>query len=140
MSTDWNQIRIKKEELFEQIPQDIKDQFNEVPGIYGIYIQGHLAYVGKSKNLLGRWIAHKINTLFNYGQHDYREDKYMIFREAYNKGYSIECKPIELCSEHEISSRERYWINKEQPILNGGFNSMVHWKGTQFLESLDNAS
>lgn len=136
--TDWNAIRLKKEELLESVPQETKMQFMDVAGIYGIYIENQLVYVGQSTSLLNRWIAHKINTLFDFGQHDYKEEKYCIFREAYQSGYDIQCRPLEICENDKAILRqlERNWINKLQPILNGGRNAMVYWKGQKFLDEL----
>ena len=138
--TNWNAIREKKDELLQAVPEEIKEKFLDVSGIYGIYIQDNLVYVGQSKSLLNRWIAHKINTLYNYGQHDYQEEKYEILREAYQAGFSISCKPIEFCEPKDLNVRESSWIKELKPILNGGRNEMVYFKGSQFLEKLEKAS
>ena len=139
-NTDWNAIREKKDELLQEVPEEIKEKFLDVSGIYGIYIQDNLVYVGQSKSLLNRWVAHKINTLYDYGQHDYKEEKYAIFREAYQAGFSICCKPIEFCEPKDLNVREWAWISELKPILNGGHNEMVYFKGSQFLEKLEKIS
>ena len=139
-NTDWNAKREKKDELLQEVPEEIKEKFLDVSGIYGIYIQDNLVYVGQSKSLLNRWIAHKINTLYDYGQHDYKEEKYAIFREAYQAGFSICCKPIEFCEPKDLNVREWAWISELKPILNGGHNEMVYFKGSQFLEKLEKIS
>lgn len=132
--TDWFEIKQKKEELYKDIPQQLKDAY-EVSGIYKILIDGKMVYVGQSQNCLNRWIAHKINTLFNYGQHDYQENKYDILREAYKRGYSISCELIEECPKEDLKTRENYWINELNPILNGGGGD-VGFRGWLFLEQL----
>lgn len=139
-NTNWNAIREKKDELLQEAPEEIKEKFLDVSGIYGIYIQNNLVYVGQSKSLLNRWIAHKINTLYNYGQHDYQEEKYEILREAYQAGFSISCRPIEFCEPKDLNVREGAWIKELKPILNGGHNEMVYFKGSQFLKKLEKVS
>ena len=135
--TDWNGINQKKEELLAALPSSIVDKYDGKIGIYKITIEGKLAYVGKSTNCLRRWIAHKINTLYNFHQHDYYEEKYAIFRDAYKRNYSISCDIIEECEEEELATRERYWIEKLNPPLNGG-RATIGWKGWELLDSIEN--
>ena len=136
--TNWEAIKQKKEEFLSELPQELKTEYWECAGIQGIYIEDHLVYIGESSNVLQRWVAHKINTFFDFNQKDYKEEKYMILREAYNMGFRIESKLIEKCSNNkrELKERERYYIEQSKPILNGGRNNFVYYKGKEFLESL----
>lgn len=140
MTTDWNAIRLKKEELLEAIPQETKDKYMDVAGIYAIYIENELVYVGMSTNLLNRWVAHKINTLFDYGQKDYKEEKYAVLRDAMAAGLAISCNVLEFCenNKYTLRSKENEWIRKLNPALNGGRNQMVYLKGSRILDKLKN--
>ena len=44
---------------------------------------------------------------------------------------------IEECEEEELSTRERYWIEKLNPPLNGG-RAAIGWKGWELLNSIEN--
>lgn len=132
MTTDWNGINQKKKEMYAEIPQETIERYEGVSAIYGIYVDGELVYIGKSTNTLGRWVAHKINTLFNYGQKDYKEAKYEVLRQVLKSGHSVSCDVLEYCNEDELSTREKEWIKREDPILNGGRTS-VEAKSWQFM-------
>lgn len=138
MATDWSAINSKKEELFAQVPQETKEKYFGVSGIYGIYIEDELVYIGQSTNLLNRWIAHKINTRYNFQQKDYQEDKYQVFREAEKAGLRITCLVLEYCENNKyiLNQKEREWIHNCQPILNGGFAAMIYYKGQKLIEKL----
>ena len=97
----------------------------------------NLLYIGESSDILNRWIAHKINTLYDYGQKDYKEEKYAILREAWNRNYPISCRVLEYCENDKqvLRTREKEWIKQCQPILNGG-RATIGFKGWEFLMNL----
>ena len=101
--TDWKAITDKKAELYQGLPQEIIDEYAGKSGVYGLYILDHLVYIGESSDILNRWIAHKINTLYDYGQKDYKEEKYAILREAWNRNYPISCKVLEYVNPYEMA-------------------------------------
>lgn len=137
-NTDWYSIKLKKEELLADVSTELKEKYMDVAGIYVIYIQDELVYVGQSSSLLNRWIAHKINTLFDFGQKDYQEEKYAVLREAYKRKLNIRCELLEACENNKIilTTKEREWIDKLHPILNGGKCSMVEYKGFLLLDRI----
>ena len=135
--TDWKAITDKKAELYQGLPQEIVDEYAGKSGVYGLYILDHLVYIGESSDILNRWIAHKINTLYDYGQKDYKEEKYAILREAWNRNYPISCRVLEYCKNDKqvLRTREKEWIKQCQPILNGG-RATIGFKGWEFLMNL----
>lgn len=138
MATDWTAIKQKKDEMMEAIPQDIKDKFLDKSGIYAIYIEGQLVYVGESSNILNRWVAHKINTLYNFKQKDYQEEKYEVLREAMAAGLGVSCNVLEFCENDKkvLRAKEAAYIRQYNPILNGGRYANVGMKGHYFIDEL----
>lgn len=88
-------------------------------GVYGLYLDDSEIpiYVGKSKNLLNRWIAHEYNTMYTWSP-SYNESKYKKMREAIKLSHKIKPKVIELCTVDELNNREGYWIRYYMPKLN----------------------
>lgn len=138
MATDWTAIRQKKDELMETISQEIKDKYLDKSGVYAIYIEDELVYIGESSNILNRWVAHKINTLFNFKQKDYQEDKYAVLRDAMKAGLRVSCNVLEYCENDKtvLRARESAYINKYNPILNGGRSANINMNGFFLINEL----
>ncbi len=143
MNTGYALVKQKREEIMEEIPQHIRNKFFGKAGVYGIYIEGQLVYVGETINLLRRWIDHKFNTLYNFKQPAYQEEKYKVLREAYAAGLVISCNVLEFCENDKkiLRAREAAYIKKYNPILNiinTGKHGNVYEKGhcliTELLE------
>lgn len=136
--TDWIAIRQKKDELLNQVSDEYKRDCLNKSGIYSISIEGQLVYIGESKSILDRWIAHKINTLYDFNQKDYKEGKYRVLREAYNAGLSIQCNMLEECVDNKDTRLqiEKQWIKKEKPMLNGGKHNEVYKNGHALIEQI----
>lgn len=115
--TDWNLMKSIKAQIYSNLNNEQLRLENKI-GIYAIYIDSQLMYIGKSKNLLCRFVNHQINTLYDYGQKDYKEQKYQVLRLAHEKGLPIRCQPIEETTLENLAAREMYWIKKELPALN----------------------
>ena len=50
----------KAKERFNKSTKQILDKYN-IMGIYGIYLNDELVYIGQSINIKNRWIKHKEN-------------------------------------------------------------------------------
>lgn len=86
-------------------------------GVYGIYCNGSLVYVGKSTNMFHRMCSHMMNT-FEPSQRDYNSKKYVELRNAAFAGAKIEFRVIELTDPAALDDRQQFWIRKQQPPLN----------------------
>lgn len=86
-------------------------------GVYGIYCNGSLVYVGKSTNMFHRMCSHMMNT-FEPTERDYNSKKYVELRNAAFAGAKIEFRVIELTDPAALDDRQQFWIRKEQPPLN----------------------
>lgn len=141
MAKNWAAVRQKREEIMEAIPQSTRNKFFGKAGVYGIYIEGQLVYVGETLNILNRWIDHKFNTLYNFKQKEYQEGKYKVLREAYAAGLRVSCDVLEFCESDKkiLRAREAAYIKKYNPILNiinTGKHSDVYTKGHSFIIKL----
>lgn len=138
MATNWTEIRNKRDEMLEEVSPELKNEYWNTAGVYAIYIEDELVYVGESSSLLNRWIAHKLNTLYDFGQKDYKEDKYKIFREAYNLGLKVHCQPLEICENDKyiLRNKENEWIQKLNPLLNNPMKMITYYKGIELIEKI----
>lgn len=142
MPRNYTLVKQKREEIMKAIPQDIKNKFFGKAGVYGIYIEGQLVYVGETINLLRRWVDHKFNTLYNFKQKEYQEEKYKVLREAYAAGLIITCNVLEFCENDKktLRAREAEYIKKYNPILNtintGNRHGNVYEKGHSLIIKL----
>lgn len=141
MAKNWVVVKQKRDEIMQSIPQHIRNKYFGKAGVYGIYINGHLVYIGESSNILRRWVDHKFNTLYNFKQKEYQEGKYRVLREAYKAGLTITCNVLELCENDKkvLRAREAVWIREYNPILNiinTGKHSDVYQKGHTFITNL----
>lgn len=137
-NTDWKAIRQKKEELLNQVSEESKKNYLNKSGIYSISIEGQLVYIGESQSMLERWISHEINVLFDFNQKDYKEDKYIVLRQAHDAGLSIQCNMLEECEDNKDTRLqiEKQWIKKEKPVLNGGKRNEVYKNGHALIEHI----
>lgn len=140
-STGYALVKQKREEIMDAIPQDIKNKFFGKSGVYGIYIEGYLVYVGESLNILNRWIDHKFNTLYNFKQKEYQEGKYKVLRKAYAAGLTISCDVLEFCENDKkvLRAREAEYIRAYKPILNimdTGKHTDVYMQGLSLITKL----
>lgn len=115
------QQKIEIARLYEEYPQEKKELYDRKPGIYGIYCDNNLVYVGKSTNLLNRWLIHKTHTLCNYAT-EYNRPMYRELRRAINLGHTIDIKALEVCdvniSKQELKEKEEKRIAATTPPLN----------------------
>lgn len=86
-------------------------------GVYGIYCNGTLVYVGKSTNMFHRMCSHMMNT-FEPSQKEYNSKKYVQLRAAAFGGAKIQFRPIQFTDLEVLGDRQQFWIRKEQPPLN----------------------
>lgn len=85
----------------------------EHSGIYQVFLNNKLVYVGRSSNMLQRIANHMYQIDVNQ-----KTNKYIQLRGAREQGYGIRFDVLEYCSEEETPYREAYWINKYRPCLN----------------------
>ena len=81
-------------------------------GIYGIYIDDALVYIGKTSSFHYRFNGH-MNSL----RHDLTA-WYPLAREFDARGHRIEAKIIEKTSVRAMSEKEQEYIHKLQPLFN----------------------
>jgi predicted GIY-YIG superfamily endonuclease len=105
------------QELYAQTSEETKAQYDKKSGIYCILCDEKIIYVGKSTDMLHRFIAHKANTICEEAE-EYNRPKYVKMREALLKGHNISCRELEFCDKDVLSAREDYWISKYMPPLN----------------------
>lgn len=115
------------EQRLSQVSPQTKHELLWKSGIYALVVSDEVVYVGKSKNILQRWISHEYNTFCSYSK-DYNSKKYKELRKAYAEGRSIEPRVLEFCSDEQLSARESYWVkyympklNSQLPKANGGY-------------------
>lgn len=114
-------IYAKAIEIKESQPLEVYAEYSGVCGIYGIWIDEKLVYIGSSTDVLLRWSFHQTHTFYDFGQHDYKEDKYRIFREAKERGCRIHFQLLEKCPKGALNILERRYINNLKPALNMEF-------------------
>ena len=97
-------------------------------GIYGIYVEGQLVYVGKSKYMLHR-IASHILAIDNIGKDSFQK-KYRLLRYARNDGLRISFDVLEYIDgdSSDLDQAEAKWINQVNPILNKQIPHPVFYK------------
>ena len=71
------------DELYNNTSAEVKEKYDKKSGIYGIFCDEELVYIGKSTNLLNRWIAHKCHT-FCDESNEYNRPIYKELRRANN--------------------------------------------------------
>lgn len=116
-------IYAKAIEIKESQPIEVLQKYSGVCGIYGIWINDKLVYIGSSKDVLLRWCFHQTHTFYDFGQHDYKEKKYEILREAKSAGCRVSFNLLEKCKEGALRILEVRYINQYKPVLNQEFTS-----------------
>lgn len=115
------QDKILEAQILER-KQLIIDSGNEIKynrqGIYGIYVEGKLVYIGKSTNMLVRIPNHMI-AIDGIGK-DARGNKYSILRQSRDAGLKISFNVLEYIdgTKEDLDRAEAKWIKKELPVLN----------------------
>ena len=94
-----------------------KEKYNR-QGIYGIYVDGKLVYIGKSADMLHRVASH-ILAIDNIGK-DARGHKYLILRQSKESGLRVAFDVLEYIdgTKEDLDTAEGKWIRKERPVLN----------------------
>jgi excinuclease UvrABC nuclease subunit len=97
--------------------QSVKKWQNNTSGVYGIYDNDKVLYVGQSKAINGRWSSHK--SFFNNQQLADKHQKrmahlYISLRQHSNVDYRI----IEECSREVLLQREQHYIDTLKPLYN----------------------
>lgn len=90
-------------------------------GIYKItnLINGKV-YIGQSKNIAHRWTQHR-NRPFNPLSSQYDSYFYRTIRKYGLENFTFEV--VEQCSEEELNSKEKYWIDYyKSNLVNYGYN------------------
>lgn len=97
------------------------------PGIYCIKMDGHIIYVGKSKDMLGRIYDHmRILVSENLP----KENKYRIIRESKVKGHNISFDVLKYTTydEDDLGGTERDYIRELRPVLNAQIPHADNWR------------
>lgn len=82
-------------------------------GIYGIYLDDHLVYIGKAVNMLNRIINHMIHI---DEQDRPQTNKYVQLHLALDEGHRIRFDVLE--ETDDIDYREAVWIRQQRPPFN----------------------
>ena len=87
-------------------------------GIYGIYVDGKLVYIGKSADMLHR-IASHILALDGIGK-DAAGNKYKLLSKAKEEGLRISFDVLEYIdtTKEDLDRAEAKWIRQVRPVLN----------------------
>lgn len=113
---------IKRLELIEKWKQYITEQTGDKYcgfGIYGIYCNDHLVYIGKSDNMLRRVAEHSVCIYDCYGK-EAKGRKYQLLIGARYQGADIRFDVIEKTENNLVAlgEAEAKQINDKLPILN----------------------
>lgn len=92
-------------------------------GIYGIYLQNKLIYIGQSNNIGKRWVTHKTHIIREPSKcRDYMGDNYPLYnflRSYYQAGIDISFSILEIINDKsELNQKESEYIKKFNPICN----------------------
>lgn len=85
----------------------------DAAGIYEIFIDNKLVYIGQSKNMLNRIVSHMWEIDYNI-----KTNKYIQLRRARDAGHKIRFDVLCYCSEDELNYQECINIRKFMPLLN----------------------
>lgn len=94
-----------------------KEKLMNRSGIYGIWVNDVLVYIGQSKNLFNRFVAHQMNTT-EPQQKEYYRKMYVELRKALWAGATIEPRVIEYAAVGQLTAREQHYLSQYQPPLN----------------------
>lgn len=95
----------------------------KIMGIYGIYLQNKLIYIGQSNNIGKRWVIHKTHITREPSKcRDYMGDNcplYNFLRNYYQAGIDISFSILEIINDKsELNQKESEYIKKFNPICN----------------------
>lgn len=102
---------------YEQVSKETKERLEGKSGIYAIYCNDEIVYIGKSTDLLKRFIAHKAHIFCPFAD-EYNRPKYKELRRAIDNGFNIRLDMLEECGDGELGLREAVLIQKYVPALN----------------------
>lgn len=105
------------DELYNNSSEETKRLYDKKSGIYAIFCDENLVYIGKSTNLLNRWIAHKCHVYCEESK-EYNRPMYKELRRAINQGHKVSISLVEYCTPEELESEERKYIAEFLPPLN----------------------
>lgn len=110
--------------MFRQIERIKYDELtNENQcGIYGIYANNKLVYIGQSTQMETRWKAHTsyiISGRIDYGGNMVRQS---VLHFLWDNGFNITFKIICVCTPEELDRAEQEYIFLYQPMLNITYN------------------
>lgn len=103
-----------------------QSQYAGKSGIYAIYCDDKIVYIGKSTNLLTRFIAHQAHIFCPYAD-EYNRPKYRELRRALSLGHDIKIEVLIYCSKQELNKHEREQILKYLPALNTQIPNAATW-------------
>ena len=117
------------------------DRKFECAGVYSIWIDNHLAYIGKSENMLMRMAQHYVEITKQ------SEKKYQILHEARTRGHYVHFEVMYYAEEsdkstieEEIGQKEGELIRKYLPPLNTWIPQAENWHKTIRNPTIDTAS
>ena len=100
-------------EHYQQVIQQAAgDKYNH-SGIYQIFIDDCLVYVGRSQDMLERVSNHMFQIDVNQ-----KTNKYIQLRRARDQGHKVRFDVLEYCEEDECPYKEAMWIRTLRPPLN----------------------
>lgn len=117
--------------LYANVPQEIKSKVERKSGIYGIYRKdtGDILYIGQATNFLVRWVSHKTNALCPDAR-EYNFHLYDRIRETRASGIELAFAVLEECSPLDLDKKEREWLRKYKPPFNyrlPAFDDSMGW-------------
>ena len=106
---DWWMDQLK------YIPEQYRLKY-AAAGIYGIYIEDKLVYIGKSKFMLRRVCEHMGQISSKNAK---KSNKYQVIDEAMKRGFKVRFDVIDYISDDEYRGKqEGVYIREYAPILN----------------------
>lgn len=107
-----------KEALKASITDEQKQKYEGKSGIYSISYKGEIIYVGKSKDILNRILAHITNSQVLEAKEFNRQFYCELRRLAKDGKEPVQFDILEYCDEQELNEKEGYYIRKHYPKLN----------------------
>lgn len=118
------------ENMYQWLKRQGYGQQFEHPGIYKITINGILAYIGKSDDMLWRLAQHYVAVRLGNPEH-----KYQILHEAKQYGYRVTFDVLyyakstqKAALEEELGAAEGMYIRKLRPPLNTQIPQESNWR------------
>ncbi len=102
-------------------------------GIYGIYSNDKLIYIGKSTQMEQRWQSHSAKIISGHFAQNDGMRRQATLRCLWENGFIISFKVLKVCKPDELSQLEQQYIQKYQPLLNTVYNPVEMEKHKQRL-------